>query len=110
MDAYERKIALAVVNALLSANPMHHIAVHDSEEFATSAASRDVDTIMAEMASTDQDRLFVFDRADMVAGQARGWVLLVWGNGDHLISDWSPSRDKSWLSVALDPVMGTLDN
>lgn len=52
-DQYEHKIAAAVVDAILNAQPFHHIAVHDSEEFAMAQATRDRAAIMAALASTN---------------------------------------------------------
>ncbi len=126
----EHKIAGAVVDAILNAQPFHHIAVHGSEEFAMAPATRDRAAIMAALASTNHggtrvdqtwrhsrrpnmaalastnhDRLYVYDRADMVDGQLLGYVLLVYGNGRDLIADGYLGSDHSWLSKLMEPLL-----
>lgn len=112
-DRYEHKIAGAVVDALLAAKPFHHIAVWDGEGMAYSHATRDVATIMAALASTDHDRLYVYAspcNVDTEECAALGYVLLIYGNGQGLISDWYPGSDTSWLTQIIDPLLSILDN
>lgn len=110
MDTYEKKIATKLIEALLEAKPDTFLAVHDSEEFTRSLATRDVSQLLADMASTDMDKLYIVTRPELVHTDYLGWVLLVWGNGRDLISNWYPGSDASWLSRAIDPVLSTLDD
>lgn len=78
-DELERAIAAAIVEDALRLG--YAIAVHEGEAFAL-RASTDGQAIMGALASTDMDRLdFIRD------GKRVGWVLLIYGNGDGLISD-----------------------
>ncbi len=77
----ENVIAKTLVRKALSRGWL--ITVHDGEEVAL-RRSGDFDAIWKAMQSTDEDNL-IFFKAD---GETRiGWVWLIWGNGEDLISD-----------------------
>jgi hypothetical protein len=81
-DPTEERIARMLIACLLDAG--YTVSVYDGEEFALKR-SRDADTIIAALASTDHDVLHARD----AGGVHRGTVLLIWGNGTDLISDYS---------------------
>ena len=91
-SATEQRIAKAVVSRLL--NKGYELAVDDGEEIVT-AVTTDINTIYDAMASTEMDRLHAY-----VGGQRKGWVLLIWGNGEDLISDLTTSLEADLEGVA----------
>jgi hypothetical protein len=77
----ERRVALTLVRDVLAAG--HSISVYDGGDFAA-LRCRDKRRIMASLASTDEDTLFIRD----AAGNNLGVVTLVYGNdGWDVISD-----------------------
>lgn len=76
----EQRIASKLITDVLAAG--HSISVHDGEAFALEH-SRDASAIKQAMASSDHDTLVVRD----TDGQQLGWVLLIYGNGEDLVSD-----------------------
>lgn len=91
MDATEKRIARQVVTRLLDNG--YSISVWEGEDFAI-LKSNSIERIMKALASTDSDVLRAYDADDNPMGS----VLLVWGNGEDLISDGS--------GVAIDLVEG----
>jgi hypothetical protein len=89
-SATERNIAKALVRRALAAG--YSITVHDGEE-ATLKTSKDEKAIFAAMNSTDSDTLKFYKRGLYV-----GWIWLVWGNEDDLISDWSANDEIEALA------------
>jgi len=79
--AQERKIATALVERLLGAG--YQVGVHDGGEV-TITATADKETVLDALATTDMDTLRVFKDGRRVGG-----VLLIWGNGEDLISDYT---------------------
>lgn len=80
MQAIERKIAAALVDAALSNG--YTLSVYDGEE-TTVKKSREAAIIMEALASTDHDLLLIKKQGGAFVGN----VLLIWGNGEDLISD-----------------------
>ena len=68
------------------------ISVYDGEEFALKR-SASYAAIKSAMFSTDSDQL-VFRRAD---GTKAGVVLLIYGNGEDVISDYSDNEETNTL-------------
>tara|TARA_R110000772_G_scaffold84378_3_gene178156 strand:+ start:564 stop:908 length:345 start_codon:yes stop_codon:yes gene_type:complete len=95
----EAKIAQIVVDHLLGAGFL--VSVEDGEEV-TVRRSRDAAEIRAALCTTGEDRLLV-STPEAPYGQAGG-VLLIWGNGEDLISDYSVSLD-----VLMHTVMEAVD-
>lgn len=87
----ERRIATALVDALLAQG--WSLSVEDGEEW-TVKRSRDRAEVLDALATTDLDRL----RARDELGAVVGTVLLIWGNGSHLISDYTV-QDERFVSV-----------
>ena len=75
----EQAIARKVLKRILAAG--YGVRVHDGEELhpltTTEAATWD------NMGETEMDRLYVYDGATRI-----GTILLIWGNGEDLVSDW----------------------
>lgn len=82
----ETKIAKALIKAALKRGYL--ISVNDGEEWAIQK-SMDASAVWDAMRSTDADTLVFFaDSKD--AGYVRlGFALLIWGNGEDIISDYS---------------------
>jgi hypothetical protein len=76
----EAAIALRLIDAGIAAG--YSISVYEGEGWALER-STDRKTIMKALASTCMDRLYFFTDD----GVRLGWVLLVYGNGEDLISD-----------------------
>ena len=82
----ERVIASALIDLALQHGLS--ISVHDSEEW-TLEKSQDKAEIQKALATTGEDTLRLFAGDDRI-----GSVWLVWGNGEHLISDYSWSQEE----------------
>lgn len=80
MQDNERKIAQKLVQAILDRG--YSVTVWEGGDFAIKR-SRDADAVMQALESTDHDIV----RAVNDAGEVVGRVMLIWGNGDDLISD-----------------------
>jgi hypothetical protein len=78
----ERRIAEKVVDDALAAG--YTIDVFDGGEFPLKK-STNREEILKAMFSTDEDRLF------LTKDGKTGWVWLIYGNGYHLISDYTVS-------------------
>ena len=85
-SAEEQKIARRLVRHLLKCG--YELAVDDGEEI-TTPCTTDADTILAALATTGMDRIHCY-----VNGQQKSWVLLIWCNGEDLISDHGASLEK----------------
>lgn len=92
----EKKIARKAAKTLLGAG--YHLGVHDGEE-TTVTATTDLEQVMGALATTDMDNLRVF----RPNGERVGTVLLIWGNGEDLISDVGAPND-----AALDEIEGVI--
>ena len=90
----ERDIAGRLVTLLLDDGYL--VSVDDGEEI-TLERSADAQEIRKYLCSTGQDTLFLHRRDN----QACGWILLIWGNNDDLISDYT---------VNLEPVIGKMQS
>jgi hypothetical protein len=77
----EKRIAKQVVADALAAG--FTISVNDGEEI-TLTRSSDKAAIVAAMFSTDHDYLII----NRASGERIGWIMLVYGNGTDLISDY----------------------
>lgn len=78
----ELRIAYLVVREALAANCL--VSVFDGEEYPLKRSSDAVE-IMRALCSTDEDTLLLRD----ANGARLGSVLLIWGNGQDVISDYS---------------------
>lgn len=94
ISAIESRIVERLIDDLLAAGL--HLRVWEGEDFApeTPRPITDKDAIWKALASTDADTLFVYQPAWQEGGGgcplARiGWVALVWGNDQHVISDYT---------------------
>ncbi len=75
----ERNIAERIVDYALKTG--YAITVRDGEEF-TLRRSKDKSAILEAMCTTDEDYLYF-----SLDGQNIGWIWLIWGNEDDLVSD-----------------------
>lgn len=87
----ERKLAMALVDRLLGAGL--ELQVYDGEEV-TTPWTADKNVILAALCTTESDSLIV-----RKGGSRVGSVLLIWGNGGDLISDYT---DTPVLNELLD--------
>lgn len=87
----ERKIATALVDEILRRG--YTISVFDGEE-TTLSKSNDREAIFDFLATTDMDTLRLYR-----GGMHEGSILLIWGNGEDLISDHSDVPEFAWLSA-----------
>lgn len=85
INATERRIATALVDGLLSAG--YALSIDDGEEI-TVRDSTDRAAILAALGSTDQD----------IIRSGSHWVLLIWGNGEDLVSDYGET-DAPWQTI-----------
>ncbi|WP_316200995.1 MULTISPECIES: hypothetical protein [unclassified Bradyrhizobium] len=79
-EKIERQIAEKVIDDALAAG--YTIDVFDGEEFPLKQ-STDREAILKAMFSTEEDRLY------LTKDGKRGWVWFIYGNGYHLISDYT---------------------
>jgi hypothetical protein len=79
-DPIEAKIAALLVDAILAAG--HSVTIWEGGGYAIKRAT-DRAAILDALASTDSDCVNVFD----ASGKRLGEVLLIYGNGEDLISD-----------------------
>lgn len=87
----EREIANAAVNGLLRAG--YEISVFDGEEVVNSPVN-DAELIIADMFSTDIERLEVYRAGDYE--RRVGWVLFVYGNdGWDVICDYTTNLEPA---------------
>ncbi|MGJ4945157.1 hypothetical protein ACQR1W_31670 [Bradyrhizobium sp. HKCCYLS1011] len=91
-EKIERQIAEKVVDDALAAG--YTIDVWDGEEFPLKKSS-DREEILKAMFSTDEDKLY------LTKDGKRGWVLLIYGNGYHLISDYTMSLESVLMGAEL---------
>lgn len=91
MPNIEQKILSKLVDDILAAG--HRITVFDGEEDALKR-SDDKAAILEACGSTCWDWLKVFDKQRYV-----GAVMLVWGNGADLISDYAAKGDEGLAEV-----------
>jgi hypothetical protein len=94
-DASERRICAAVVRRALAAG--YFVSVSDGE-LVTLRKSRDEAAIFDAMATTDADNLNIH-RAD---GVRLGSVVLIYGNGEDVISDYSWAAATDGAAQAMD--------
>jgi hypothetical protein len=87
----EKLIVGRMVTDLLAAG--YKLRVYDGEEYATGWTA-DAATIYSALSSTDMDRLDATKDSRTAA-----WVMLVWGNGTDVISDYTMS-----LKEIMDPI------
>lgn len=89
----ERRIATDLVDALLAEG--FALRVSDGVGYCHDEPTTDRDSVLDALCSTESDLILVYD--DDSVGYR--WVLLIWGNGEDLISDYH---------TGLDAVMGRL--
>ena len=90
----EMAIAGSVVDALMAAG--YTIGVNDGEEL-TVRRSTDRAEIMGALATTEEDYVIAYDAH---TGKRFGWVWLIWGNGEDLITDHTVN-----LTPIIDPLI-----
>lgn len=90
MDKIETTICNRLVTRAIEAG--YAVTVYDGEEFAL-RNSRDRAAIKAAMFSTDSDRLYFWNGRDML-----GSILLIYGNGEDVISDYSDNEAMNALA------------
>ncbi len=86
MQDIETKLAKALIERLLGAGLL--LSVHDGEEV-TVKRSTDADAIFAALETTEMDNLVCYEADNKLR---IGAVLLIWGNGEDLISDHTDCR------------------
>ena len=82
----EMAIALKVAEALLKAG--YKLGVNDGEE-TTVKNSDSLEKISKALFTTDQDHLLVYKD-----GKKFGWVFLVWGNVEDVVTDYTTNLDE----------------
>lgn len=87
----EKAICAKLVDSLLAAG--YRLGVNDGEE-TTVANSPDKTTVMAAVASTDEDHILVYKD-----GKRIGWVFLVWGNCTDIISNYTVNLEEAIAPV-----------
>jgi hypothetical protein len=97
-SAEEAAIARKLVNAALAKGWL--VTVYDGEEIAVSG-SADRDAIFDAMNSTECDILRF--RSPNDEPEFMGWVALIWGNGEDLISDYSDNKAITALVESVNP-------
>jgi hypothetical protein len=85
MSPIEQKIASTLVKLALANG--YEISVWEGGDYAIKQ-SREADAIIAALCSTDSDSLVLWD-----AGVRVGSIVLIWGNGEDLISDHTDRAD-----------------
>ena len=96
MNTHEQTEARILIEQLL-AQPGATVSVYDGEEWALKR-SRDLDTIMAALGSTDNDELVWRD----ASGARLAWFWLIYGNSPgELIADHTANDDaeRVWKEV-----------
>jgi hypothetical protein len=78
----EQRLARRLVKRLLAAGLA--LSIYDGEEWALTR-SRDLDAIWGALGETDSDLIRAYDSQ----GEHVGFVTLIWGNGEDLLSDWT---------------------
>lgn len=99
MDTTERRIARRLIRTILGAG--YHVRVWEGEGWGGPRTSK-LSEAMEHLGSTDSDRLYVYDPNGSDLPVKMGGVLLIWGNGLDLISDYT---DTPAMCALLDPVM-----
>ena len=92
----EMGIALKVAKALLKAG--YKLGVNDGEE-TTIKNSDNLLKISKALFTTDQDHLLVYKSNEEI-----GWVFLVWGNVEDVVSDYSINLDG-----IISPIISNID-
>lgn len=94
MNDVEKKIARKLVKIILAKG--YEICVHEGEDWAI-RKSAEVNKIMAALASTGEDTIIV----RTVDGRRLGSIMLIWGNGEDLISDNTDNEDMNAIVAAV---------
>ena len=96
VDDTERAIAALIVSELVALG--YALSVYDGEAF-TVKKSQDARVVCAALASADDDTI----RAEFNGARA-GWVQLIWGNGNALLSNWGtpPNGEGSAFEAAVE--------
>lgn len=98
-SAEERRIVRRLVAAMLRAG--YSVSVCDGEAWPLKR-SRDESAILDALASTESDTLRMRD----AAGAAVGSVVLIWGNGCDILSDWSDNAATAEVIAATESPFG----
>ena len=84
----ERTIAKRLIRTILEAG--YDVRIHEGEDWAMDKRSNDPKTIFDNMASTDEDRVYFYSTSERK--EQLGWIWLIYGNGEDLISDYSDNE------------------
>lgn len=92
--AIEQAIITKAIDDLLAAG--YSLGVNDGEETVLKRCT-DKATILKAMFSTDEDLLLVYwgslGHPEGHEGKQKGWIRLIYGNGDSVISDYTTSLE-----------------
>jgi hypothetical protein len=80
----ERRIARALLDAIFAV-PGRYVTVHDGEGETGLITRRE--QVTEHLASTGQDSIVIYE-----GGEKIGWVWLVWGNDEDVITDYSDNE------------------
>lgn len=94
----ERQIVVRAIRDILGHPAGYDISVMDGEEFPLRHSTNE-DAILEAMFSTDEDYLFVYPKGNE---RRLGWVLLIHGNGPHVISDYTDNETMRDLLAGAD--------
>ena len=97
MNSIEQRIVRRLIDTLFEAG--YTLGVNDGEDTTVKNSSSKKEIVQA-MATTDHDYLLVYKD-----GRSIGWVMLVWGNDEDVISDHS-----AHLTEVIEPVMQWIEN
>lgn len=95
----EDRIVARLVFDLLAYDRRWYISVFDGESVCQ-RKTRNPHAILGALYSTDEDTLHIY-----VGNRCIGWVRLIGGNVQSIISDWAPGRDDSAISKAVEGAM-----
>jgi hypothetical protein len=79
----ERAIAALIVSELIAAG--YVLSINNGEDWPVKRSGT-ASLVCAALAQTEADTLVA---RDAITDEPAGWVALVWGNGNALLSDWS---------------------
>lgn len=105
MDKIEARIARRLVKEIFAAG--YVIRVWEGEEWAGPRRDK-VSDVMKDLGSTDSDWICVYWNEPGIPVRA-GKILLIWGNGADLISDYSDSAEMERIIDPVQSYANTLD-
>lgn len=84
----ERRIVGRLVTDLINAD--FELTVFNGGDEAEIKRSNIRDSVFHALGASDHDEIVVYERG----GKKAGWIMLIWGNDDAVISDYSVNLDK----------------